>query len=210
MTQPPDDLTQPIASGPTAEQAAVPAADAGVPAPDAGSAPAAEAAVPAPDWARAGTAGEAPASDWPAVTAAAPAAGYGVPVAPASGYGVPVAPKASWRSRMSGGKGLAVGALVVGLGLGAVGGSVVTWAAVHDGHGVGTTADGRGFDRDGDRGFGPPDGGRGGFGPGDGQRQDGGQQQGGNQQGGPGQLPGGGTGGSTGSGTGANGTALAT
>jgi hypothetical protein len=108
----------------------------------------------------------------------------------------PGATKPSLRSRLSGGKGLAVGALVVGLGLGAVGGSVATWAVVHDAHGVGTTADGRGFDHDGDGDFGRPDGDRGGFPPGGGQRPGGDQQQGG--------------GGSSGSGSDANGTSQAT
>ena len=49
--------------------------------------------------------------------------------------------KKSWRSRVSHGRGLVVGALVVGLGLGAVGGSAGTWAATHD-NTTGTTADG--------------------------------------------------------------------
>ena len=202
MNQPPDDLTQPIPSDPTAEQAPVPAADEAAP------------AAPAPEWAQATGDGDAPASDRPAPTPAAPPppvppiAGYGVPVATAA---APVATKSSWRSRVSGGKGLAVGALVVGLGLGAVGGSVATWAVVHDSHGVGTTADGHRFDRNGDGDFGPPDGGRGGFPPGGGQRP-GGDQQGGDQQQGGGTLPGGGggTGGSSGSGTDANGTSQAT
>ena len=57
------------------------------------------------------------------------------------------AAKKSWRSRVSRGRGLAVGALVVGLGLGAVGGSAATWAVTHD-DATGTTADGTGrFDR---------------------------------------------------------------
>ena len=207
MTQPPDDLTQPIPSDPTAPQPPVAASDAAVPAVDA--VPAADAAspTPTPDWVRAGTAGDVPASDVPFTSPAVPVAGSAVPVAAAA---APVAAKASWRSRLGGGKGLAVGALVVGLGLGAVGGSVATWALVHDAHGVGTTADGRGFDHDGD--FGRPDGDRdgdrGGFPPGGGQRP--GDDQ---QQGGGGTLPGGGgggTGGSSGSGTDANGTSQAT
>ncbi len=123
------------------------------------------------------------------------------------------AEKKTWRSRVSGGRGLAVGALVVGLGLGAVAGSAATWAVTHD-KGTGTVADGTGgFDRDGDGDFGPR-GGRGGPPPG-GQLPDG--QCGGQQQNGDGgttgQLPGGGAGtdGSTGdSGTDANGTSQAT
>lgn len=207
MNQPPDDLTQPIPSEPTAPQAAVPAADAAVPAADAVPAASADAApaAHAPDWAQASAAGERPASDLPVTSPTAPVTGSAVPVASAA---APVAARTSWRSRVSGGKGLAVGALVVGLGLGAVGGSVATWAVVHEAHGVGTTADGRGFDHHGDGDFGRPDGDRGGFPPGGGQRP--GDDQ---QQGGGGTLPGGGgggTGGSSGSGTDANGTSQAT
>ena len=156
MTQPPDDLTQPIPSDATHEQ------------------PAVETATPA--WANAAREGDG--------TASAPQ----VPVARVS-PAAPVSPvaatpeKKTWRSRVSGGRGLAVGALVVGLGLGAVGGSAATWAVTHD-DGAGTVADGTGrFDRDGDgdsgphggRG-GPPPGARlpgGGELPGDGQQQNG-------------------------------------
>ena len=187
MTQPPDDLTQPVPADATHEQpaATVPAVAAAAPGADA----AAPVGVPAlgtatPAWANPAREGDAAASARPE--------------------------KASWRSRVSGGRGLAVGALVVGLGLGAVGGSVATWAVVHD-HGGGTVADGTGgFDRDGDGGFGPR-GGRGGPPPG-GPLPDDGQQR--NGDGGTtGQLPGGGAGtdGSTG-GTGydPNGTSQAT
>ena len=147
-------------------------------------------AAPSPVWAEAAHEGERPAST--------PAA--------------PLDTKDSWRSKVTGGRGLAAGALVVGLGLGAVGGSVATWAVTHDdAPSVGTTADGRpGFDPDGDGGFGPPGGGRGGMPPG-GRQQDGGTT---------GRLPGGGadtgngtdgsTEGSSGSGTDANGTSQAT
>ena len=225
MTQPPDDLTRPIPADATHEQQAadVPAVDAAAPGADAG----APAGVPAvgtatPAWANAAREGDAAASARPV-----PAAGYGA-APPVAGYGAlppvagvapvapfaPVAPaaaaaeKASWRSRVSGGRGLAVAALVVGLGLGAVGGSVATWAVVND-HGAGTVADGTGgFDRDGDFG---PRGGRGGPPPG-GQLDDGGQQP--NGDGGTtGQLPGGGAGtdGSTGgTGSDANGTSQGT
>ena len=66
---------------------------------------------------------------------------------------------------MSSGRGLAVVALVVGLGVGAVGGAAATFAATHD-DGAGTVADGTGgFDRDGDGDFGPR-GGHGGPPPG--------------------------------------------
>jgi hypothetical protein len=218
VTQPPDDLTQPIPADATHEQQAVdvPAVDAAAPGADAGApvgVPAVDTATPA--WANAAREGDAAASARPV-----PAAGYGA-VPPAAGVApvAPVAPvvpaaaaaeKGSWRPRVSGGRGLAVGALVVGLGLGAAGGSVATWAVVHDNR-AGTVADGTGgFDRDGDGDFGPR-GGRGGPPPG-GPLPDGGQQQ--NGDGGTtGQLPGGGAGtdGSTGgTGSDANGTSQGT
>jgi len=116
-----------------------------------------------------------------------------------------VAEKKSWRSRVSGGRGLAAVALVVGLGLGAVGGATATWAVTHDDT-TGTTADGNGrFDPDGDGTFGPPRG-RGGMRPGGlPQQQDG-------SGGSTGQLPGSGAGPGTGGsdGTDANGTAQTT
>ena len=121
----------------------------------------------------------------------------------------------SWHSRFSRGRGLVVGALVVGLGLGAVGGAAGTWAVTRDDT-TGTRADGTpGLDRPGDSSFGPPGGrggmppgGRGGMPPGGGQAPNGTQQDGGT----PGQLPGGGPGtdGSTGGSTHANGAAEAT
>jgi len=111
----------------------------------------------------------------------------------------PVPATSSWRSKVTGGRALAAGALVVGLGLGALGGSAATWAVTHDdGAHRGTTADARpGFDPDDGGGFppprfGPPGGGRGGMPPG-GPQQDGGS-----------------TGGSTGTGTDANGTSQGT
>jgi hypothetical protein len=129
------------------------------------------------------------------------------PPAPAGPSVPPIAAspaKPSWRSRVSGGRGLAVAALLVGLGLGAVGGAAVTFAATHH-DGIGTTADGiPGFDRDGDGGFGPH-GGRGGPPPGG--QLPGGQLPGGDQpqdDDSQGQLPGGGTG------TDSNGSAPAT
>jgi len=132
------------------------------------------------------------------------------PLAPAAAG----AAKKSWRSRVSSGRGLAVGALIVGLGLGAVGGAATTWAVTHD-DAAGTTADGTGrFDRDGDGDFGPPRG-RGGMPPGgqlpDGQQQDG-QQPPDGGGGTTGQLPGGGAGNGTDGSTGsdANGTSQAT
>ena len=200
MTQPPDDLTQPIPSDATHEQPA-----------------AARAVDPAtPAWANAAHEGDGAASARPVPVAGVSSAPPVVPVAPVAPV-VPAAAQAekeSWRSRVSGGRGLAVGALVVGLGLGAVAGSATTWAVTHD-KGTGTVADGAGgFDRDGDGGFGPR--GRGGPPPG-GQLPDGGQLPGGQQQNGDGgttgQLPGGGAGtdGSTGDGvTDANGTSQAT
>jgi hypothetical protein len=194
MTDRPDDRTQPISTGSTSEQPAVDAGQAAVDAAD----------VPA--WANATPASGEPASVRPVpVAVMTPAAAYGPSVPP-----IAAAPATgSWRSRMSGGRGLAVAALLVGLGLGAVGGAAVTFAATHH-EGIGTTADGTpGFDRDGDGGFGPH-GGRGGPPPG-GQLPDG-QLPGGQLPGGdspqnddnPGQLPGGGTG------SGANGTSQAT
>ncbi len=146
--------------------------------------------------------------------AAPPAAA--APVAASGAAPVQVAKK-SWRSRVTHGRGLVVGALVVGLGLGAVGGSAGTWAATRD-NSTATTADGTNrFDRDGDGRFGPP-GGRGGMPPGGGQAPNGTQQDGGLSGGGAGtdgstgQLPGGGTGsdGSTSGSTDANGAAQAT
>lgn len=205
MTQPPDDLTQPIPTDPTHEQQAVdvPAVDAAAPVVDAG----------APAWATAAHEGDGTASARPVPDAGARPASPGMPVAPVV-PAVAQAEKRTWRSRVSGGRGLAVGALVVGLGLGAVAGSAATWAVSHD-KGTGTVADGTGrFDRDGDGDFGPR-GGRGGPPPG-GQLPDGGQLPNGGQQqngggGTTGQLPGGGTDGSTGdSGTDANGTSQAT
>lgn len=115
------------------------------------------------------------------------------------------AEKKSWRSRVSGGRGLAAVALVVGLGLGAVGGATATWAVTHDDT-TGSAADGNGrFDPDGDGTFGPPRG-RGGMPPGGVPQQEDGSG------GTTGQLPGGGTGtGSDGStSTDANGTAQPT
>ena len=111
------------------------------------------------------------------VTARHPPAGAGRRGAPAppvhpvaAGRAAPA--KKSWRSRFSRGRGLAVGALVVGLGLGAVGGSAAPGRPPTTTH-AGTVADGTGgFDRDGDGGFGPP-GGRGGMPPGGGQCPDG-------------------------------------
>ena len=199
MTDRPDDRTQPISTGSTSEQ---PAVDAGHPAVDAADVPA---------WANAGPDAGDPASARPVpVAAMAPAAAYGPSVPP-----IAVAPaKNSWRSRVSGGRGLAVAALLVGLGLGAVGGAAVTFAATHH-DGIGTTADGTpGFGRDGDGGFGPHDG-RGGpprGGPPRGGQLPNGQLPNGQPPGGdqpqdddsPGQLPGGGTG------SGANGTSPAT
>ena len=194
MTDRPDDRTQPISTGSTSEQ---PAVDAGLPAVD---------AAAAPTWANAGPeAGDAASARPVPVAPMAPAAAYGPSVPP-----IAAAPaRKSWRSRVSGGRGLAVAALLVGLGLGAVGGAAVTFAAFHH-DGIGTTADGTpGFDRDGDGGFGPH-GGRGGPPPG-GQLPDGqlpgGQLPGGDQpqdDDGQGQLPGGGTG------TDANGSSPAT
>ena len=197
MTQPPEDLTQPIPSDSTQEQPAV-----DVPAVDA----AAPVEPPTPAWANAAHEGDTAASARPVPVVGPNPVPVAVPVATAAG-----SRKASWRSRVSGGRGLAVGALVVGLGLGAVAGSAVTWAVGHHDQVTGTTADGNArFDRDGGR-FGPP-GGRGGMPPGGGQLPNG-DQQGGDQQGGTGQLPGGGTGtgGSTGStGSDSNGTAQTT
>jgi hypothetical protein len=207
VTQPPDDLTQPIPSDATHEQPAVeptgPVADGGAHV----AVPGGETATPA--WANAAHEGDGAASArpvrGPGVSAAAPVVAA-VPVVPA----VAQAEKKSWRTRVSGGRGLAVGALIVGLGLGAVGGAAATWAVTHD-NGSGTVADGTGrLGPDGDGDFGPH-GGRGGPPP-RGQLPDGGQQQ--NGDGGTtGQPPGGGAGtdGSTGDGgTDANGTSQAT
>ena len=158
MTQPPDDLTRPIPADATHEQQAVdvPAVDAAAPGADAGAPPGFRLSAPRPPRGRTRRAratpphppdpcrppGTARCRQSPGSPHAAPVA----PVAPAAA----AAEKASWRSRVSGGRGLAVAALVVGLGLGAVGGSVATWAVVHD-NGAGTVADGSGgFDRDGD------------------------------------------------------------
>jgi hypothetical protein len=141
--------------------------------------------------------------------AAAPAGAPASPASPtptghpvtATGPAPAVGAKKSWRSRVSRGPGLAVAALVVGLGLGAVGGSAGTWAVTHD-EPTGPVADGTaGFDRDGHGGFGPP-GGRRGMPPGGGEAPNGTQQDGGA----PGQLPGGGGSGPTD----ANGAAEAT
>jgi hypothetical protein len=194
MTDRPDDRTQPISTGSTSEQ---PAVGAEQPAVD---------AVDVPAWASARPDGGDPASARPvAVAAMTPAAAYGPSVPP-----IAAAPaQSSWHSRVSGGRGLAVVALLVGLGLGAVGGAALTFAATHH-DGIGTTADGTpGFHRDGDGGFGPH-GGRGGPPPG-GQLPNGqlpgGQLPGGDQpqnDDSPGQLPGGGAG------SGANGTSQAT
>ena len=145
----------------------------------------------------------------PVASDAATPAGAGAPAsATPTGHAVTatgpdqvVGPKKSWRTRVSRGPWLAVAALVVGLGLGAVAGSAGTWAVTHDDH-AGSVADGTaGFDRDGHGGFGPP-GGRGGMPPGGGQAPNGTPQDGGA----PGQLPGGGGGGPTA----ANGAAEAT
>ncbi len=194
MTDRPDDRTQPISTGSTSEQ---PTVDAWQPSLDAGDVPA---------WANAGPDGGDPASARPVpVAAMTPAAAYGPSVPPIAATPA----KGSWRSQMSGGRGLAVAALLVGLGLGAVGGTAVTFAATHH-DGIGTTADGTArFGRDGDGGFGPHDG-RGGPPPGG--RLPNGQLPGGQVPGGdqpqnddsPGQVPGGGTG------TDANGTSPAT
>jgi hypothetical protein len=195
VTQPPDDLTQPVPTDPTHEQ------------------PAVEPATPA--WVTAAHEGDGTASARPVPVADMSPVSPVVPVAPVV-PAVAQAEKRTWRSRVSGGRGLAVGALVVGLGLGAVAGSAATWAVSHD-KGTGTVADGTGrFDRDGDGDFGPR-GGRGGPPPG-GQLPDGGPLPNGGQLpngdgGTTGQLPGGGAGtdSSTGdSGADANGTSQAT
>ena len=173
MSDRPDDRTQPISTRDTSEQ---PPVDAGVPV-----------GAGTPAWANAAHEGDGTASARPvpvaAMTQAAPSGPSVPPIAATSA-------KPSWRSRVSGGRGLAVAALLVGLGLGAVGGAAVTFAATHH-DGIGTTADGIPlFDRVGDGGFGPH-GGRGGpppggrfhvAGPDGGDLPDGGQ------------LPGGGTG----------------
>ena len=194
MTDRPDDLTQPISTESTSEQ---PGVDAAQPAP-----------VEVPAWANAAHEGDGTASGRPVpVAAMAPMASHGPSIPP-----VAAAPaKPSWRSRVSGGRGLAVAALVVGLGLGAVGGAAVTYAAT-SGDDRGSIADGTGgfdrngsgrFDRDGDGDFGP--GGHGGPPPGGplpgGQLPGGDSPQDGDSAG---QLPGGGTG------TDANGTGQAT
>ena len=190
--QPPADPTQPIPSAATHEQPAV--------------------AGPAesPAWAQAAHEGDGAASGRPVPVAGASPMPPVAPLAPAAAG----AAKKSWRSRVSSGRGLAVGALIVGLGLGAVGGAATTWAVTHD-DATGTTADGTGrFDRDGDGDFGPPRG-RGGMPPGgqlpDGQQQDG-QQPPDGGGGTTGQLPGGGAGNGTDGSTGsdANGTSQAT
>ena len=187
MTQPPADPTQPIPAAATREQPAV-----GPPA-------------TSPAWASAAHEDDGAASARP-VPAPGPVSGVS-PVPPAAPAAVvaTVAEKKSWRSRVSGGRGLAAVALVVGLGLGAVGGATATWAVTHDDT-TGTTADGNGrFDPDGDGTFGPPRG-RGGMPPGGvPQQQDG-------TGGTTGQLPGGGAGTGTGGsdGTDANGTAQTT
>ncbi len=186
-TQPPADPTQPIPSAATHEQ------------------PAAAGPTASRAWANAAPEGDGAASGRPVPVAGASPAPPFVPVAPAAAETA----KKSWRSRVSSGRGLAVGALVVGLGLGAVGGSVATWAVTHD-DAAGTTADGTGrFGPDGDGDFGPPRG-RGGMPPG-GQLPDG-QQQPDGSGGTTGQLPGGGAGNGTDGSTGsdANGTSQAT
>ncbi|HEU5456395.1 MAG TPA: hypothetical protein VFU85_11990, partial [Nocardioides sp.] len=155
-----------------------------------------------PAWAHAAHEGDGAASGRPVPVAGVSPVPPLAPVAPAAAETA----KKTWRSRVSSGRGLAVGALVVGLGLGAVGGSAATWAVTHDDD-TGTTADGIGrFDPDG--GFGPPRG-RGGMPPG-GQLPDGQQQDGGG--GTTGQLPGGGAGNGTDGSTGsdANGTSQTT
>ena len=198
MPRNPDaDLTQPVGTDVASESPPV-MSDAAAPAvPTPGhAAPTSPAPVTgAPAWASSAHEGDGSASARPVPLASpAPPVTQGHPVA-ASGA-VPVdGAKKSWRSRFSHGRGLVVGALVVGLGLGAVGGSAGTWAVTHD-NATGTTADGTsGFDRGRDGSFGPP-GGRGGMPPGGGQAPDGTQQDGGTT----GQLPGGGAGtdGSTG------------
>jgi len=195
MTDRPDDSTQPISTESTSEQ---PAVDAGVPTADTAQ-PATDAVQPAgadvPRWANAASAGDGTASARP-VPVADPAASYGPSVPPIAA----TATKAPWRSKVSSGRGLAVAALVVGLGVGAVGGAAVTFAATSADR-LGTTADGSPrFDHDGDGSFGPH-GGRGGPPPGG--QLPGGQLPGGQLPGGddpqqddstPGQLPGGGTG----------------
>ena len=184
MTDRPDDLTQPISPASTSQQPAVDAAQ--------------PAAAGGPAWATAAHEGDGTASARPVPVAAmaptAPMAAYGPSIPP-----VAAAPaKPSWRSRVSGGRGLAVAALVVGLGLGAVGGAAVAYAATA-GDDSGSIADGTGgfgrdgtgrFDRDGDGDFG-----HGGHLPGGDSPEDGGST---------GQLPGGGTG------TDVNGTGQAT
>ncbi len=202
MTDRPD-RTQPISTEATSEQPSVDAAQADVDA-------AQPVAPDVPAWANAAHEGDGTASARPvAVAAMAPTAAYGpaVPAVPPVAGGPA---EQSWRSRVSGGRGLAVAALVVGLGLGAVGGAAVSYAATHT-DGAGRIAessdfdrDGTGrFDRDGDGDFGP--GGHGGPPPGG--QLPGGQLPGGDSpqdDGGQGQLPGGGTG------TDANGTSQAT
>ena len=137
----------------------VPAVDAAAPAVDAGAA----AATATPAWATAAHEGDGTASARPVPVGGEPGAARGA--GRAGRPAVAQAEKRTWRSRVSGGRGLAVGALVVGLGLGAVAGSAATWAVSHD-KGTGTVADGTGrFDRDGDGDFGPR-GGRGGPPPG--------------------------------------------
>ncbi|MFL6167170.1 MAG: hypothetical protein ACJ710_12855 [Ornithinibacter sp.] len=215
MTDRPDDRTQPISTGATSEQ------------PPVGSAPhrsdaAQPTAADVPAWANATWQGDGAASARPVpVAPMAPAAGYGPSVAPVAVVAA-APPQQSWRSRVSGGRGLAVVALVVGLGLGAVGGAAATYAATHT-DGTGSIAGGSGgpggsggfdrggtgrFDGDGDDDFGP--GGHGGPPPGgqfpDGRLPGGGQLPGGDSpqdDGTTGQLPGGG-------GTDANGTSQAT
>ena len=195
MNDRPDDRTQPISTSPTGEQPAVPASEAA-------DAAAPVAAAPTPSWVSAVHEGDASAS-------ARPVPVPGAQVSPGPYGPTPVASvaaaKPGWRSRVDSGRGLAVAALMVGLGLGAVGGAAVTYAATDSDRG-GSIADGTGgfdrdgsgrFDRDGDDDFGPG--------------RHGGPPPGGQLPGG--QLPGGDSpqdGGGTGSGTGATGTDEAT
>ncbi len=187
MTQPPADPTQPIPAAAPREQ------------------PEVDTPATSPAWASAAHVGDGAASARPVPV---PVAGVSpvLPAAAPAAVVATVAEKKSWRSRVSGGRGLAAVALVVGLGLGAVGGATATWAVTHDDT-TGTTADGNGrFDPDGDGTFGPPRG-RGGMPPGGvPQQQDG-------TGGTTGQLPGGGAGTAAPAartGTDANGTAQTT
>jgi hypothetical protein len=150
VNQPPDHPTQPIPADATREQpeTEVPAVD-----------------TASPAWASAAHEGDGTVSARPV-----PVAGAGPVLPPAlAAAATPVVPKKAWTSRFSAGRGLAVGALVVGLGLGVVAGSAGTWAVTHGDRGVGSVADGEGrFDHHGDGDFGPPGGpgGRGGMPPG--------------------------------------------